>query len=104
MSEQFVCCSDQGIIFVSGVNFDQKRPQRYSLGYLENYFEIMIIIVILMIDEFAITHRRWIKTIFTVWKAFGSYKLSSVTKGIHFKQLFCFLSNINIKCQEQLRQ
>ena len=42
------------------------------------------------------------KTIFTVSKAFQSYKLSSVTKWIHFTELFCFLSNI-INCKEQLK-
>ena len=42
------------------------------------------------------------KTTFTVQKVFQSYKSSSVTKPIRFTQLFCFLSNIIINCQEQL--
>ena len=37
----------------------------------------------------------------TLEKAFRSYKPLSVTKKIHFTQIFCFLSNIN--CQEQLK-
>ena len=43
-----------------------------------------------------------VNAIFAVQKAFRSYKSSSVTKRIHFTQLFCFLSNI-INCQEQLK-
>ena len=57
MSEQSVCCSDQGIIFICGVNCVQKLSQRYPLGYLENYLEIIMNINILIVDKFAIIHR-----------------------------------------------
>ena len=57
MSEQSVCCSDQGIIFICGVNYVQKLSQRYPLGYLENYLEIVMNINILIVDKFAIIHR-----------------------------------------------
>ena len=70
--------------------------------YIWEWYLFLSIKTDLTIDKFHTIQRGWRKTTFTLWKAFRSYKSSSVTKWVRFTQLFRFLSNIN--CLEQFKR
>ena len=97
MKSPFIIYADFESILVPEDNGKQNPKESYT-----NKYQKHIACGILIIDKFAIILRGWIKTVSTLYKAFGSYKPCSVSKWIHFIQLFCFLSNI-INCQEQLK-